>query len=260
MPAELAIRVGSFLIMLIVMGTMETRWPRRLLDAPKSQRWFANISVSFLSSVLARLVIPVAPIGVALYCEQNGFGLLRLLQVDSWFAIPVSILLLDLLIYWQHVAFHRIPLLWRLHRMHHADINIDASTGIRFHPIEIGLSILLKLAAVAILGPPPEAVVAFEVLLNGCALFNHANVRLPIKLDAVLRLFVVTPDMHRVHHSTAPHEFNTNYGFNFPWWDRMFGTYKAQPDMGHENMRIGLNLFREPEYGRLDRMLFIPFI
>ncbi len=260
MSTELNIRIGVFLVMLIVMGLAEIRWPRRPLDAPKGQRWFSNISISFISSILARIIAPIAPVGAAMYCAEHGFGLLNFLPLQPWLAFLTSILLLDMLIYWQHVIFHRIPILWLIHRMHHADVNIDASTGIRFHPIEIGMSIFIKLAAIILLGPSPEAVIAFEVLLNGCALFNHANVRLPLKLDAALRLLMVTPDMHRVHHSTDMNEANMNYGFNFPWWDRMFGTYKAQPNAGHTNMRIGLNIFRDPKFNQLRRMLTIPFI
>lgn len=260
MTAELTIRIGSFLAILVIMGLAEARWPRRILDAPKSQRWFSNLSISFISTLLTRIVIPIAPVAAAVYCVNNSLGLFNLLPIQPWLAMLTSVLLLDMLIYWQHVFFHRIPVLWLIHRMHHADINIDASTGIRFHPIEIGMSIIIKLAAVLLLGPPPEAVIIFEVLLNGCALFNHANVKIPLKIDAVLRLFLVTPDMHRVHHSTDMREANMNFGFNFPWWDRMFGTYKAQPDAGHTHMRIGLNIFRAPEYGKLSRMLTIPFV
>ncbi len=260
MSTELAIRVGSFLFMLVIMGTVETLWPRRVLDAPKKQRWFTNISVSVLSSLIARVLAPVAPVAAAIYCVENGVGLLNFLPIQPWLAFLTSVLFLDMLIYWQHVLFHKIPSLWLIHRMHHADTNIDASTGIRFHPIEIGMSIFIKLAAILILGPPPEAVITFEVLLNGCALFNHANVKLPLKLDKGLRLLMVTPDMHRVHHSTDMREANMNYGFNFPWWDRIFNTYKSQPDKGHTDMQIGLKIFRDSKFSNLGRMLTIPFI
>jgi sterol desaturase/sphingolipid hydroxylase (fatty acid hydroxylase superfamily) len=175
-------------------------------------------------------------------------------------AFAASLLALDLLIYGQHVAFHRLRPLWRIHRMHHADLDIDASTGVRFHPVEIFMSALLKLAAVAALGPPAVAVLAFEIVLNGLALFNHANVRIPLQLDRALRLVIVTPDMHRVHHSTDMREANTNYGFNLAVWDRLFRTYKAQPDLGHTGMHIGLNIFRGAEFARLGRMLTIPFL
>ena len=260
MPLETAIRFGSFFGMLLIMGAAETLWPRRPLTAPKNRRWLSNLSILGLSTLLIRLLVPVIPTGVALYAADKGIGLLHLVPLPEWSAIVISVLLLDMIIYWQHVLFHRIPVLWRIHRMHHADTDIDASTGIRFHTIEFILSIGLKLAAILILGPPVIAVIAFEILLNGCALFNHANVHLPVGLDKWLRLFVVTPDMHRVHHSTSPAEFNTNYGFNMPWWDRLFGTYKPQPDLGHEAMKIGLNIFRDPEYLSLRKMLAMPFL
>lgn len=260
MPSETTIRIGSFLAMLIIMGFVETLWPRRVLTASKSDRWLSNISISALSTIIARLITPVIPTALAIWCSQNSVGLFNLLQLPLWMTIPTSVLLLDMVIYWQHVLFHKQQILWRIHRMHHADTDIDASTGIRFHPIEIVLSIFIKLIAILILGPPAIAVIAFEILLNGCALFNHANVRLPIKLDALLRLLMVTPDMHRVHHSTDMREANMNYGFNFPWWDRVFGTYKDQPNLGHANMHIGLNIFRDKSFIRLGKMLTIPFL
>ena len=216
MTTEIVIRAGSFLIVLITMGIAETVWPRRVLDAPKLHRWFSNISISVLSTLLVRLILPLAPTALALYCADRGWGMFNQIALPLWFSFPFSVLFLDMLIYWQHVVFHKVSILWRIHRMHHADLNIDASTGIRFHPIEIGLSMLIKLTAVLLLGPPAWAVIVFEILLNGCALFNHANVRLPLGLDTVLRLLVVTPDMHRVHHSTDMREANMNFGFSFP--------------------------------------------
>ncbi len=260
MTTDIAIRAGSFILILAIMGVAESVWPRRELDAPKGKRWFSNLSMMFIATLLGRLILPIAPAGFALYCADQGLGLFNLITLPSWLIFIISILLLDMVIYWQHVLFHKVPILWRLHRVHHVDVNIDASTGIRFHPIEILLSILVKFGAILLLGPPASAVIVFTILLNGCALFNHANVRFPIGFDRILRLLVVTPDMHRVHHSTNMHEANTNYGFNFPWWDRMFGTYKAQPDLGHIEMHIGLNIFREPKYLQLKQMLAIPFI
>lgn len=259
MLSETSLRMGSFIAMLIIMGTAETLWPRRVLDAPKGHRWFTNLSMVGIASILTRLLLPIMPAGMALYCAKHGLGLFNTLNLPAWFTFLASVLLLDMVIYWQHVAFHRIQMLWRLHRMHHADLNIDASTGIRFHPIEIFMSMLIKLGAVLLLGPPTVAVITFEILLNGCALFNHANVRLPLNLDKWLRLVMVTPDMHRVHHSTDAGEFNMNYGFNFPWWDRIFGTYKAQPALGHNGMEIGLKVFRAPRYTHLWEMLVMPF-
>ncbi|QJB57966.1 sterol desaturase family protein [Pseudodesulfovibrio sp. zrk46] len=259
MLSETSLRIGSFLTVLIIMGALETLWPRRVLDAPKLQRWFTNLSMVGIASVLTRILLPIMPAGLAVYCSNHNLGLFQIIELPALFTFILSVLFLDLIIYWQHVAFHSLPLLWRLHRMHHADLNIDASTGIRFHPIEILLSMFLKLLAVLTLGPPAAAVITFEILLNGCALFNHANVRLPLHVDRWLRLLMVTPDMHRVHHSTDAGEFNTNYGFNFPWWDRIFHTYKAQPDLGHEGMQIGLKIYREPRYSRLLEMLTMPF-
>jgi sterol desaturase/sphingolipid hydroxylase (fatty acid hydroxylase superfamily) len=191
--------------------------------------------------------------------EARGWGLFNVFAVPSWLAIAVSIVLLDLVIYLQHVAFHYIPAFWRLHRMHHADLEFDVTTGARFHPIEIALSMLLKFAVVATLGVPPLAVLLFEVLLNATAMFNHANVRVPLGLDRILRLIVVTPDMHRVHHSAVVNETNSNFGFNLPWWDRLFRTYRAQPALGHDAMTIGIAEIRDPAEQRLDRMLSQPF-
>lgn len=242
------------------MGFAEIRWPRRTLSSSKRRRWTANLSVLLLSTVLVRLLVPIVPTAVALYCQQNGYGLFNLLELPTWLTLPAGVLFLDMIIYWQHVVFHRHPLLWRIHRMHHADTDIDASTALRFHPFEILMSMGLKLGVIFLLGPPVLAVIVFEILLNGCAVFNHANVRIPPGFDRWLRFVVVTPDMHRVHHSTDMREANTNYGFNFPWWDRLFSTYKPQPDLGHDGMRIGLNIFRDPDYIRLSRLLAIPFL
>lgn len=260
MTLETGIRLGSFVGMLLIMGAAETLWPRRILDSPKARRWFSNLSVLALSTLLIRVLIPVIPTTAALFAAERGLGILHAFDPPHWVAVAVSVLVLDMVIYWQHVAFHRIPILWRVHRMHHADTNLDASTGIRFHPIEFILSMALKLAVVLVLGPPVLGVIIFEILLNGCAVFNHANVRLPPGLDRRLRLVLVTPDQHRVHHSTSPHEFNMNYGFNLSWWDRLFRTYKPQPDAGHEGMRIGLNIFRDRTFLGLRKMLSIPFI
>ncbi|RWU05397.1 sterol desaturase family protein [Pseudodesulfovibrio sp. S3] len=242
------------------MGLAESLWPKRPLTSGKFHRWTANLSISILSTGLTRLTIPLVPATLAVYCHENDLGLLNLVKIHPAVAYIMSLLILDMVIYWQHVLFHKQRLLWRIHRMHHADLDIDASTGIRFHPIEIVFSMLIKLTVILLLGPPAGAVILFEILLNGCALFNHANVRMPLAVDKLLRLAVVTPDMHRVHHSTNMREANMNFGFNFPWWDRMFGTYKAQPDLGHEAMNIGLNIFRDRKYGRLTRMLAIPFL
>jgi sterol desaturase/sphingolipid hydroxylase (fatty acid hydroxylase superfamily) len=209
--------------------------------------------------VVVRLVYPAAAVGTALLAEARGWGLFRALEAPTWLAIAASVILLDLAIYLQHVLFHAVPVLWRLHRMHHADLEFDVTTGVRFHPIEILLSIGIKLGVVAALGTPAVAVLVFEVLLNATSMFNHGNVWLPAQIDRELRWIVVTPEMHRVHHSVVPRETNSNFGFNLPWWDRLFGTYRAQPAAGHEGMTIGIAQFRDPSEVRLDRMLIQPF-
>jgi len=201
----------------------------------------------------------VFAVGVALVAEAHGLGLFNVLPLPAWIGVVASVILLDLAIYFQHVLFHAVPVLWRLHRMHHADLDIDVSTGLRFHPIEILLSMVIKLAVVIALGAPAIAVLIFEVLLNATSMFNHSNVHIPERLDGVVRWFVVTPDMHRVHHSIVARETNSNFGFNLPWWDRLFGTYRAQPAAGHEAMKIGIEQFRDPRELRLDRMLLQPF-
>jgi len=207
-----------------------------------------------------RLIFGAAAVGMALYAAQKGWGILNNVHVTYWTAVIMSVLALDFVIYLQHVMFHAVPALWSLHMMHHADMDIDVTTGTRFHPIEMILSMLIKIAAVAVLGPPAIAVLIFEVLLNGTSMFNHGNLLIPSALDRVLRLFVVTPDMHRVHHSVFPTETNSNFGFNMPWWDRLMGTYRAQPSLGHEGMTIGLNQFRDPTLLTLPRLLILPFV
>jgi sterol desaturase/sphingolipid hydroxylase (fatty acid hydroxylase superfamily) len=197
---------------------------------------------------------------MAFYAAERGWGLLNNVKVPYWIAVVLSVLALDFVIYLQHVMFHAVPAFWRLHMMHHADLDFDVTTGTRFHPIEILLSMLIKMSAVVTLGTPPLAVLVFEVLLNGTAMFNHGNLKLPLRFDAVLRLFVVTPDMHRVHHSVFPSETNSNFGFNMPWWDRLMGTYRSQPSRGHEGMTIGLNQFRDPALLTLPRILILPFV
>jgi sterol desaturase/sphingolipid hydroxylase (fatty acid hydroxylase superfamily) len=206
-----------------------------------------------------RLALPLSAIGMALHAERHGWGLLRLLAVPDACAIAAAVIVLDLAIYLQHVLFHAVPALWRLHRMHHADLDLDVTTGTRFHPIEILLSMAIKIAVVAALGAPVAAVLIFELLLNATSLFNHGNLRLPAPVDRVLRWLVVTPDMHRVHHSIVPRETNSNYGFNLSCWDRLLGTYRAQPQAGHAAMTIGIEQFRDPDELRLDRMLWQPF-
>ncbi len=255
---EPAIRVGAFAGIFAVMVLWEVFAPKRRQSIDRRQRWPSNLGVVVLDSLVVRLIFPTAAVGVAMYADAHGWGLLHALDMSGWLALVASMLLLDLAIYLQHVMFHAVPLLWRLHRMHHTDLEIDLTTGARFHPLEIGLSLLLKLGVIVALGAPAGAVLLFEVLLNATAMFNHANARLPRRLDAVLRWLLVTPDMHRVHHSWRPDETNSNFGFNLPWWDRLFGTYRAQPRDGHAGMTIGINQFRDPRELRLDRMLWQP--
>lgn len=256
--AEAAIRLTVFLGILIAMVLWELSAPRRRQEIPRVIRWTNNLGLVVLDTVILRLSFPILAVGLAVVGAERGWGLFNTIDAPLWLAILVSVLLLDLAIYLQHVLFHAVPGLWRLHRMHHADLEFDATTGLRFHPVEIVMSMGIKLAVVAALGPPAVAVLIFEVLLNGTALFNHANINLPRRVDRWLRLFVVTPDMHRVHHSIDPRETNSNYGFNLPWWDRLLGTYVAQPAKGHLGMDIGIEQFRTPRDLWLDRMLIQP--
>jgi sterol desaturase/sphingolipid hydroxylase (fatty acid hydroxylase superfamily) len=255
---EPMLRLGVFLGVLVAMAVWELAAPRRRQNIPRVIRWTNNLALVVVDTLVLRLSFPILAVGLALIAEEHGWGLFNALDVPLWLAVLVSILLLDLTIYLQHVLFHAVPALWRLHRMHHADLEIDVTTGLRFHPVEILLSMVIKLAAVAALGAPAVAVLIFEVLLNATAMFNHANIRLPAGVDRALRLFVVTPDMHRVHHSVIPAETNSNFGFNLPWWDRLLGTYRAQPKGGHEGMTIGIEQFRTPRDLWLDRMLVQP--
>ncbi len=256
---ETAIRLGIFLGVLVVVAAWEALSPRRARSVSRWRRWPSNLGLVALNTVVLRLLFPVAAVGMAWYAREHSWGLFNAVQVPAALAVVATVVALDLIIYLQHVMFHAVPALWRLHRMHHADLDFDVTTGARFHPIEIALSMVIKLAAVVVLGAPPVAVVVFEVVLNATAMFNHGNLRLPLAVDRVLRLFVVTPDMHRVHHSVVPAETNSNFGFNLPWWDRLLGTYRAQPAAGHEAMTIGIEQFREAGDLRLDRMLVQPF-
>jgi sterol desaturase/sphingolipid hydroxylase (fatty acid hydroxylase superfamily) len=252
-------RLAAFAGVLIVMALWELRQPKRQLSLGRRRRWPNNLGVVVLDSIVVRILFPTAAVGVAVACEARGWGLFNWLALPKGVAIPVSVLVLDLAIYLQHVLFHAVPMLWRLHRMHHADLDIDVTTGVRFHPIEIVLSLLIKFVVVAAIGAPALAVLVFEVLLNATSMFNHSNVRMPAPVDALVRWLVVTPDMHRVHHSIIRSETDSNFGFNFPWWDRLFGTYRAQPTQGHQGMTIGIDKFRDPAELRLDRLLTQPF-
>jgi sterol desaturase/sphingolipid hydroxylase (fatty acid hydroxylase superfamily) len=255
---ELVIRLGFFFGVLAVTALWEVAAPRRPATLGRRVRWPGNLGIVLLNTVLLRLLLPVTAVGLALVGEREGWGVLNRVDLPGWPALVIAVVALDLVIYLQHVMFHAVPLLWRLHRVHHADLHFDVTTGARFHPIEILLSMLIKLAAILVIGPPPEAVVVFEVLLNGTAMFNHGNVRLPAGLDRWLRWAVVTPDMHRVHHSVEGDELNSNFGFNLPWWDYLFGTYRAQPTMGHEGMVIGLQGWRNGARQGFWFMLWFP--
>jgi len=256
---EPAIRVAVFFGILILMALWELAAPRRRVEIPRLVRWSNNLGLVVLDSLLVRFVFPVVAVGLAVIAQENGWGLLNQFSIPVWIATVLAVLVLDFAIYLQHVLFHAVPILWRLHRVHHADLEFDVTTGVRFHPIEIIISMAIKLLLVLVLGPSAIAVLIFEILLNGTALFNHSNVRLPPRLDAAMRLFIVTPDMHRVHHSILPSETNSNFGFNLPWWDRMLGTYLAQPSAGHAGMTIGIEQFRTRRDLWMDRMLFQPF-
>ena len=258
LAAEPTIRLAAFLGVLGAMALWEVAAPRRRREIPRVIRWTNNLALVVLDTAILRLSFPIIAVGLAVMAEDEGWGLFNNIDAPFWLTIVVSMLLLDLAIYLQHVMFHAVPGLWRLHRMHHADLDFDATTGLRFHPAEILISMGIKLAVVAAFGPPAVAVLLFEVVLNATALFNHANIDLPRPVDRVLRCIVVTPDMHRVHHSVDPRETNSNYGFNLPWWDRLLGTYVAQPAKGHERMEIGIEQFRTRRDLWLDRMLIQP--
>jgi sterol desaturase/sphingolipid hydroxylase (fatty acid hydroxylase superfamily) len=257
---EAVLRLAAFLAVLAVMAGLEAALPRRARLLGRWTRWPANLGIVVLNTALLRLLLPAGAAGVALTLERQGAGLLPWLGLPPWAAFVAALVLLDLAIYLQHVLFHAVPSLWRLHRMHHADLDFDVTTGSRFHPVEILLSMAIKLMVIAAIGAPAAAVIVFEIVLNATAMFNHANLRLPPGLDRLLRRIVVTPDMHRVHHSIRPEETNSNYGFNLPWWDRLFGTYRPQPRDGHDGMTIGIAQFRTPRDLRLDRMLIQPML
>jgi sterol desaturase/sphingolipid hydroxylase (fatty acid hydroxylase superfamily) len=258
LAAEPQLRLGVFFGVLVAMALWEIAAPRRRRDIPRVIRWTNNLGLVVIDTIVLRLSFPILAVGLAVMAQDRGWGLFNIIDAPGWVAVLGSIIILDLVVYLQHVMFHAVPALWRLHRMHHADLEFDVTTGLRFHPVEILLSMGVKLAAVMALGPPAIAVLIFEVLLNATAMFNHSNIRLPMLVDRFLRLVVVTPDMHRVHHSITPEETNSNFGFNLPWWDRLLGTYKAQPKAGHTEMTIGIEQFRSTRDLWLDRMLMQP--
>jgi sterol desaturase/sphingolipid hydroxylase (fatty acid hydroxylase superfamily) len=259
MESEPIIRLAAFAAVFATLAFWEIVAPRLPHRLGRSTRWPGNLGVLAVDTLLVRMLAPTAAVGFAFLARERGWGALAYTPWPAWVEIVLTVIVLDAAIYAQHAAFHHVPLLWRLHRMHHADLELDLTTGVRFHPLEIALSMLLKLAVIAVLGAHAVGVLVFEVLLNATSMFNHANVRMPLGLDRALRWLVVTPDMHRVHHSIERRETDSNFGFNLPWWDRLFGTYLAQPAAGHEGMTIGLPAFRSVEELRLLRMLAQPW-
>jgi len=253
------LRLYFFVGILAAVALWEALSPRRVRQISRGVRWTQNLSLLILSSLTIRLIVPFTAAGSALYAQQEQIGLLHYLDMPVIIAVVISLVMLDFLIYLQHVIFHHVPIFWRLHKIHHIDQEIDVTTGLRFHPVEIIISLLIKCTAVLLLGVPVMAVVIFEILLNATAMFNHGNIKLPKPVDRLLRLVIVTPDMHRVHHSVIPRETNSNFGFNLPWWDRIFGTYQAQPELGHEKMAIGLREYRSVYETGLLRLLTLPF-
>ncbi len=260
MANEVSIRLGVFFGIFALVVIWELLAPRRSLNTSKIVRWFNNLGITFLNPVVVRLVFPILAVGMALLAQERSWGLLNSVDLPYWLEVVVGVIVLDFVIYLQHVMFHTIPVLWRLHMMHHADLDFDVTTGLRFHPIEMVLSMVIKLSVVVLVGPAALAVLIFEVLLNATSMFNHGNIRLPLSIDRRLRLLVVTPDMHRVHHSVTIRETNSNFGFNLPWWDRLLGTYRDQPAAGHQGMTIGLAQFRDAKRLTLPWMLALPFI
>lgn len=252
-------RLVSFLIVFTLVACSEFLWPRRRLTVSKASRWRSNLAIAAIDAGVIRLMASLMPVATAVMASARGWGICNLLSLPYWFSFILTLLALDLLIYLQHRLFHRIPLFWRFHRMHHTDLDLDVTTGNRFHPLEILLSLLVKTGAVMLLGAPATAVLFFEIALNATSLFNHGNLRIPVVIDRWLRFGIVTPDMHRVHHSTIPQETDSNFGFNLPWWDRLLGTYCDQPKYGHDGIVMGLKEFRDLHRLRLFDLLVLPF-
>ena len=259
LQSEATIRLSSFISLLLIFALWEALNPRKIRALGRTERWFTNITLSVLNSLVLRFLFPVLAVECALVAEDNGWGLLNLLSLPFWVEFVAALLLLDLAIYAQHVLTHHWHPLWRLHKVHHADRDVDVTTAIRFHPIEIAFSMALKILLVLIIGPAAAAVIVFEIVLNGTAMFNHANIRLPTSVDRVLRTVLVTPDMHRVHHSVLEAETNSNYGFNLSFWDRLFGTYRPQPSAGHDGMTIGLAPYQGAQPANFVWSLALPF-
>ncbi|MCG7496183.1 sterol desaturase family protein [Vibrio sp. Of7-15] len=256
---ELYIRLGFFLTIFTLVAIGELIAPRKRLTGSKPTRWCSNLSIVVFNSITIKLLFPILAVDVSYIATENQWGLIHWFDIPAPVAIVTAIILLDCAIYFQHVLFHHVPFLWRLHRMHHTDVDIDVTTGARFHPLEIILSMIFKILIVVLLGAPVVSVIIFEVLLNLTAMFNHGNVKIPKKIDKYVRYFLVTPDVHRIHHSVDGTETNRNFGFCLTWWDLIFNTYQSQPKQGHTNMTIGLTIFRKPHESRLKNMLTQPF-
>lgn len=258
-----ALRLASFLAVFVVMALIELAWPKRAPVASKGRRWLTNLGIAGVDGLMLRLMamlaVPVAAVAAAFYAQTHGIGLLNQLAWPEWLKVTLALLVLDLAIWAQHLVSHKVPLFWRLHQVHHADRDIDVTTAVRFHPVEIALSMLWKIVVVVPLGAWPLSVFLFEVILNACAMFNHANIALPAWLDRILRSVIVTPDMHRVHHSVLWREHDSNYGFNLSLWDRLFRTYVAQPEAGHAGMTIGLDPYQSAAPTRFGWSLALPF-
>ncbi len=257
---ESVIRLGSFIAIFALLSIWEIASPRRKLLKLRGFRWFSNFSLVVISSVLVRFIFPTAAVGVALIVEQNQLGLLYYFELPVLTHFIIAFILMDLSLYIQHVIFHALPLFWRFHRVHHSDLDCDITTGLRFHPFEIVLSILIKFIAIAAFGIPVLAVVIFEVILNAASMFSHSNIKIPAVIEPMIRWFIVTPDMHRIHHSINENETNSNFGFFISAWDRVFGTYIKEPEEGHANMQIGLSSFREPKWQDIRWLIYLPFV
>jgi sterol desaturase/sphingolipid hydroxylase (fatty acid hydroxylase superfamily) len=256
---EPAIRLGIFASAFVFIALLEGAWPRRALDAPRTVRWTSNVGLAAVNIFFMRVLFPSAAVGVAILADERGVGLLNAFPLAYPLAMILSLLALDLMMYLMHLMFHAVPALWRVHRVHHADLDFDLTTGLRFHPIQAVLSVPVKFAVIFVLGPPVLAVLLFEAAFNAILLFSHANLRIPTGVDRVLRWFIVTPDVHRLHHSVDATETNSNFGFALTWWDRLFGTYRAEPAAGHDRMTIGVDQFRTRRDSWLDRLLLQPF-
>jgi sterol desaturase/sphingolipid hydroxylase (fatty acid hydroxylase superfamily) len=254
------LRPAVFGVLLVLFTSLESLFPQKKRTQKRFHRWFSNFGVLVIGTALARLIVPLAPVAAAIWVQSLGIGILNSVDISTLVSGVLTFILLDLLIYGQHRLFHSVPLLWRLHRMHHTDLDLDVTSGLRFHPLEILFSLTIKILAVCILGAPPVAVLVFEMVLNGTSMFNHSNLRIPLILERILRLFVVTPDMHRVHHSVIHREMNSNFGFNIPVWDRIFKTYLSSPSRGNSGMTIGLPIFRDERSIKLISLLVQPFV